>query len=70
MPWMETNPMDQRRSFVRDYESGQWSMTELCERYLVSRPTGYKWIRRAAKEGEGGLVELSRAPRLCPPSAS
>lgn len=63
---METSPMDQRRSFVRDYESGQWSMSELCERYLVSRPTGYKWIRRAAEGGDTALAELSRAPRSCP----
>ena len=40
---METNVLDERLKFVTDYESGQWSMTELCERYDVTRPTGYKW---------------------------
>jgi hypothetical protein len=30
---METNVLDERLKFVTDYESGQWSMTELCERY-------------------------------------
>ena len=39
---METNLSDERARFVRDCESGHWSMTELCERYGVSRPTGYK----------------------------
>jgi putative transposase len=63
---MQTNPKEERRSFVNDYESGQWSMSELCERYGVSRPTGYKWIRRVEAEAEEGLGERSRAPKSCP----
>ncbi len=63
---METNPIEQRRAFVRDHESGQWSMTELCQRYGVTRPTGYLWIARYQEEGESGLVERSRAPGACP----
>lgn len=63
---METNAMEQRRSFVIDYESGQWSMSELCERYRITRPTGYKWVERVEVEGEAGLAERSRAPRGCP----
>ena len=63
---METNARDQRRGFVSDYESGQWSMTELCQRYRVSRPTGYKWLDRFEEEGEAGLEERSRAPARCP----
>ena len=34
---METNVSDERGRFVRDFESGHWSMTELCERYGMSR---------------------------------
>lgn len=41
-------------------------MTELCQRYRVSRPTGYKWIDRFEEEGEEGLEERSRAPLRCP----
>ena len=37
---METNVVKERLAFVHDLESGHWSMTELCERYGVSRPTG------------------------------
>src|SRR5215212_10764599 len=33
MPWMETSVGDERLHFIRDFESGHWSMTELCERY-------------------------------------
>jgi hypothetical protein len=39
MPWRETNPMLERHHFVHDYDSGHWTMTELCTRYGVSRNT-------------------------------
>jgi len=63
---METNAMEQRLSFVVDYESGQWSMSELCERYGITRPTGYKWVDRFEAKGVDGLIERSRAPTGCP----
>jgi transposase len=56
---METNAMEQRLSFVVDYESGQWSMSELCDRYQISRPTGYKWIGRI-EDGLKAVVDRSR----------
>ena len=34
--------MDERFRFMVDYESGDWSMAELCRRYEISRPCGYK----------------------------
>ena len=43
---MDTTSRDERARLVRDALSGQWSMTELCERYGVTRPTGYKWLAR------------------------
>jgi putative transposase len=67
---MQTDAREQRRSFVCDHESGQWSMTELCGRYGVSRPTGYKWIGRCAEAGAAGLEERSRAPKTCPHQTS
>src|SRR5688572_13901712 len=67
MPWMETNVVDERRQFVLDVASGQRSMSELCERYAVSRPTGYKWLARQRAEGDAGLLDTSRAPHHCPP---
>jgi len=63
---METNVVDERRQFVRDFASGPWSMTELCERYGVTRPTGYKWVARDRAAGDGGLRDRSRAPHACP----
>ena len=63
---METNPTEQRLRFLIDYASGQWSMSELCERYGVSRPTGYKWLKRVEEEGERGFDERSRRPKNSP----
>jgi putative transposase len=41
-------------------------MSELCERFGISRKTGYKWLARFAEEGLPGLADQSRAPRSCP----
>jgi len=61
---MDTNMSDERARFVRDYASGQWSMTELCERFGVSRPTGYKWMARGA--AGASFADRSHAPEQCP----
>ena len=63
---METNVVKERLAFVHDLESGHWSMTELCERYGVSRPTGYKWLERHQADRGVGLTDRSRAPQRCP----
>lgn len=55
MPWEVRHPVNERQLFVEDYLSGHWTMTELCMKYGVSRPTGYKWVARHA---EGGLLAL------------
>ena len=41
-------------------------MVELCQRYGVSRKTGYKWLGLYEREGPDGLHEQSRAPHHCP----
>jgi len=57
MPWMETDTKQQRQHFYRDYASGQRSMSELCIRYQISRPTGYKWIDRLETEDLKVVIE-------------
>src|SRR5574337_159680 len=66
MPWLETAPMEQRERFIEDHRVGLYTMTELCERYGISRKTGYKWTDRFEEEGRRGLVDRSRAPHHCP----
>ena len=66
MPWSETSPMDQKIQFVSDYFRDTFNMTELCQRYGISRKTGYKWIDRYIENGPEALEELSRQPRSSP----
>ena len=66
MPWMETAPMEQRERFIADAQRGHLTRTELCQRYGISRKTGYKWLRRHAGEGLAGLQDRSHAPHTCP----
>ena len=66
MPWLEATPMEQRERFIRDQQSGLYTMTELCERHTISRKTGYKWLERFDAGGRGALGDRSRAPHRCP----
>ena len=65
MPWSETSTMEQKRLFIRDYIRGSFGVAELCRRYGISRPTGYKWVKRFEVEGFPGLAERSRRPEGC-----
>jgi transposase InsO family protein len=58
--------VEKRKQFLAEYKSGQWTMTELCRLYGITRPTGYAVLRRFAEQGEAGLEERSRAPRWHP----
>ncbi|MGH7573723.1 MAG: IS481 family transposase [Longimicrobiales bacterium] len=58
--------MEERIRFVEDERQSLYTMTELCERYGISRKTGYKWLERFEEEGRQGLRDRSRAPHYCP----
>ena len=62
MAWRASGVVEQRKRFVQEYESGEWTMAELCRIYEVSRESGYKWLKRSQVEGEAGLEDRSRAP--------
>jgi transposase InsO family protein len=66
MPWKETSAMDQRIQLISDWLSGDYTKTELCQVYGISRPTADKWIERYSERGPQGLKELSRAPHSHP----
>jgi len=70
MPWLETSPVEQRERFIDDQRHGLYTMTELCERYAISRKTGYKWVDRFDEAGRPGLGDRSRAPHHCPHAMS
>jgi len=66
MPWLETEPVKERKKLIVEWLCGDFSVTELSERHGVSRKTAYKWIGRYEAEGPDGLVDRSRRPRHCP----
>lgn len=66
MPWSQTDPMNERVKFVAQAQEGPYSMTELCERFGISRQTGYKLLGRYNEEGIEGLKARSHAAKHCP----
>jgi putative transposase len=66
MPWRETSPMFERVEFVREYESGLFSVTELATHYGISRKTAYKWLARFDGNGAPALADRSRRPHVSP----
>ncbi len=62
MPWSETNIMDARFAAVKEYHTGNYSKTLICEIYGISRPTFDKWLMRFDKNGWNGLHDLSCKP--------
>ncbi|PYQ26643.1 MAG: hypothetical protein DMF56_23835 [Acidobacteria bacterium] len=47
---------------METYLSGLYSITELAERFGVSRQKLHKWLARHNVDGMKGLVDRSRAP--------
>jgi transposase InsO family protein len=66
MPWKVSGVVEKRKQFLAEYACGAWTMSELCRRYGITRPTGYAVLRRYAAEGEAGLEEGKRAPQRHP----
>ncbi len=62
MPWDERDRMSLRQELVHLVTTQKVSMTELCQRFQISRKTGYKWVKRFLAEGDAGLADRSRRP--------
>jgi len=56
MPFTETCRMEERVRMLAEYDTGNWSVSELCRRYGVCRDTFYEWRRRR----EGGAADWLR----------
>ena len=49
---------DFRRSRVKEYESDQTSVSEICRAYQVSRAAVYKWIQQYSAHYRKGIVKV------------
>lgn len=66
MPWNEATKMELKQEFVMLANQPNANMSQLCRRFDISRPTGYKWLARYQSEGLEGLREQSRRPHHSP----
>lgn len=66
MPWQERSIMSERLEFLHLAMQPDAHLTRLCQRFGISRKTGYKWLERYAALGPAGLDDQSRRPYTSP----
>ena len=69
MPWLKTDPMNQKTEFALK-ALGTLNFRALCREYGISAKTGYKWKERFLEKGLGGMAEESRRPLSHPEKLS
>ena len=62
MPWNDSSVAGQRAALVRALLRGREPVAQVCDRFGVSRQTGYKFLRRFQVQGRSGLVDYTRRP--------
>jgi transposase InsO family protein len=65
----ELSVVEQRYTAVQEVLGGM-AVTEVADRYGVSRQSVHGWLRRYRAEGLAGLEDRSHRPRSCPHRAS
>jgi transposase InsO family protein len=65
MPFKETSRMEERILMLAEYETGNWSVSELCRRHGVCRDTFYEWRKRKQSGEAEWFVDRSHAPLQC-----
>jgi transposase len=68
MLW-ELSVVEQRYTAVQEVLGGM-PVTQVADRYGVSRQSVHGWLRRYQAEGLAGLEDRSHRPRSCPHQAS
>src|SRR5665213_1972260 len=66
MPFRELGRLEQRVAMLGDYDTGAFTVSELCRDYGVSRETFYVWLDRRASGAADWFVDRSHAPGRCP----
>jgi len=66
MSWNTKSVMEQKILFIKMWQSRNYTMTSLCDRFNISRTTGHKLVKRFELEGESCLEIKSKAPNKSP----
>ena len=67
MPWNEVDVQEQRMRFVMRAFGRKERLAVLCREFGISRPTGYRWLRRYERTRSlRALQEQSRRPQRSP----
>lgn len=66
MPFVESSRMERRVGLMQDYDTGAFSVTELCARYGIDRSTFYLWQSRRESGDARWFEDRSHAPGSCP----
>lgn len=70
MPRMGGSAVSVRLEFVKLARAEGANVRELCRRFRISAPTGYKWLRRFEQAGIKGLEDGSHRPHRQPRCSS
>ena len=62
--------MEERVGLFRDYDTGVFSVSDLCRRYDISRETFYVWKHRRESGDDDWFEGLSHAVEHCPHATS
>jgi transposase-like protein len=66
MPFKETCRMEERIRMLSEYDTGNWSISDLCRRYGVCRDTFHEWRKRREGDTAEWFMDHSHAPLHCP----
>ena len=67
MPWKRSDVMEERIKFIVCALEEGANLSALCREFGISRPTGYRWLKRFQEVGSLSAVgELSRRPHHVP----
>jgi transposase InsO family protein len=66
MPFKEICRLEQRVRLMADYDTGAFTVTELCRRYEISRDVFYETKARRESGDEAWFADRSHATHSCP----
>ena len=64
--------MKEKQRFIAEYRKGAETMSSLCRRFMISRKTGYQWVRRFERPGgwDGQASRGGRRPWVITPAVA